>query len=68
MDNKPLVTIILQTYNRRNTLETALNSATGQTYGNIEILIGDNCSEDGTEEYCRQETAKDSRIKYFRHK
>ena len=63
----PLVTIIIQTFNRKNLLKFALSSAINQTYRNIEILIGDNCSQDGTDIYCEQEAQKDSRIKYFRH-
>lgn len=68
MADNPLVTIVLQTYNRRKMLEDALESAINQTYKNIEILIGDNCSEDDTEQYCVDMTKNDSRIKYFRHK
>ena len=68
MTKKPLVTIVLQTYNRRKMLEDALESAVNQTYENIEILVGDNCSEDDTEKYCLDEAKKDTRIKYFRHK
>ena len=63
----PLVTIIIQTFHRKNLLTFALSSAINQTYRNIEILIGDNCSQDGTDIYCEQEAQKDSRIKYFRH-
>jgi len=64
---EPLVTIIIQTFNRRNLLEGALQSARNQTYKNIEILIGDNHSEDGTEEYCLEQAKQDPRIRYFRH-
>ena len=67
MSKQPLVTIVLQTYNRRRMLEDALKSAREQTYKNIEILIGDNCSEDDTENFCTEQTKTDSRIKYFRH-
>ena len=67
MTKEPLVSIILQTYNRVDFLKKALESAVNQTYKNIEILIGDNHSEDGTEEFCLPEAAKDSRIRYFRH-
>lgn len=67
MTSEPLVTIVLQTYNRRQMLEDALNSAREQTYKNIEILIGDNHSEGGTEEFCTEQAKLDSRIKYFRH-
>ena len=66
MPEDKLVSIILPTYNRVNLLKKALGSALEQTYKNIEILVGDNHSEDGTEEYMKEEAAKDSRIKYFR--
>lgn len=38
-----------------------------QTYGDIEILISDNASDDGTEEVCRDYVGADSRIRYVRH-
>ena len=64
---QPLVTIIIQTYNRRHLVHYALESAKNQTYKNIEILIGDNHSQDSTEEYCLEQAKQDSRIRYFRH-
>lgn len=67
MKDKPLVSIILQTYNRIDFLRKSLESAVNQTYDNIEIILGDNHSEDGTEEFCLEQAAKDSRIRYFRH-
>lgn len=67
MENKPLVSILITTFNRKKTLEQTIKSAINQTYKNIEILICDNHSEDGTEELCKSFTKLDSRIKYFRH-
>ena len=61
-----LVSILLPTYNRLDMLKKALNSAINQTYKDIEILVGDNCSEDGTEAYMLEEMKKDSRIQYYR--
>ena len=61
-----LVSILLPTYNRLDMLKKALNSAINQTYKDIEILVGDNCSQDGTEAYMLEEAKKDSRIKYHR--
>lgn len=63
---EPLVSIILPTYNRRDMLEYALLSALNQTYKNIEIIIGDNCSQDDTENFCNEWQHKDNRIKYYR--
>lgn len=65
--SEPLVTILIQIFNRKDLLRKAIESAINQTYKNIEIFIADNHSEDGTEgmviDYCKNEL----RIKYHRH-
>src|SRR5574344_1830027 len=66
-EKEPLVSILIPTYNRKELLERAMESAINQTYKNVEILIGDNHSEDDTEALCREYEQKDSRIKYHRH-
>jgi len=67
MTNEPLISIILTTYNRKDLLKKSLDSVVNQTYKNMEIIIGDNHSDDGSEELCREYADKDSRIRYFRH-
>ena len=52
--NKPLVSIIIITYNSADTVIETLDSALGQTYKNIEIIISDDCSSDDTLEVCRR--------------
>lgn len=66
-EKEPLVSILIPTYNRQELLERAIESAINQTYKNIEILIGDNYSEDDTEALCHEYEQKDNRIKYHRH-
>lgn len=46
--NKPLVTIITVVYNGENFLEMTIRSIAGQTYDNIEYIIIDGGSTDGT--------------------
>src|SRR5574344_1838564 len=67
MNKKPLISIIITTYNRVNLLKKAILSSINQTYQNIEIVICDNHSTDGTEELCKKYMKEDKRIKYFRH-
>lgn len=43
-----------------------MNSILGQTWGDIEVLIMDDCSPDGTAEVARQ--FEDSRVRYVRNK
>ncbi|MEM6966785.1 MAG: glycosyltransferase family A protein [Bacteroidota bacterium] len=46
MKQHPLVTIIIATYNRAETLQYAINSVLWQTYSNFELLVvGDACTD-----------------------
>ncbi|MGE3528032.1 MAG: glycosyltransferase family 2 protein [Methyloceanibacter sp.] len=44
----PLITIAIPTRNRAKLLQDCVASALAQTYGNIEVLVSDNASTDGT--------------------
>lgn len=49
---RPLISIVIPVYNRREYIEECVLSAINQTYRNTEIIIVDNCSTDGTWEIC----------------
>src|SRR4051812_4282474 len=53
-------------YNEERYLSEALDSLLAQDYGNIEIVISDNGSTDGTQEICRAYAFQDERIDYHR--
>ncbi len=44
----PLITVLLTTYNTEDYVREALQSAFGQTWSPLEILISDDCSTDRT--------------------
>lgn len=46
----PLVSVIIPTYNRKASLLTVLASLTAQTYENIEAIVIDDGSDDGTKQ------------------
>lgn len=62
--NEPLVSVVLTTYNRRSILPRALESLLNGTYQNFEIVIIDDASSDGTQEY--GQSLRDPRIRYIR--
>ncbi|ABW67771.1 glycosyltransferase family 2 protein [Desulfosudis oleivorans] len=63
----PKVSIGIPTYNRADLLRRSIESALGQDYPNIEVLVSDNASTDRTPEVCQFYTdTHGSRIKYIR--
>lgn len=53
--SNPLVTIIVPTYNRRRWIRECLDAIASQTYSNVETLVIDDCSTDGTAEWLRSD-------------
>jgi len=64
--SEPLVGVGIPTYNRAGLLERAADSVLKQTHGNLQLLISDNASSDGTEAYCRELASRDPRVRYLR--
>ena len=65
--NKPLVSIGIPTYNGIQLLPRTFSSLTNQSYENIEIIISDNDSIDGTEALVKEWEAYEPRIVYVKH-
>lgn len=51
MEKSPKISVIISTYNRKEYLEIAIDSVLEQTYKNIEFIIIDDNSIDGTKEF-----------------
>ncbi len=62
--SQPLVSVIIPTRNRKKLLRDAVQSVLNQTYHNIQIIVHDNNSKDGTEEMISG--LKDSRLEYYK--
>lgn len=61
----PLITVLIPAYNSERYLDETLASACGQTFTDIEILVIDDGSKDGTADLVRRWMGKDSRIHLF---
>ena len=48
MGTEPLVSVFLPTFNQENFVAEAIESALDQDYSNLQIVVGDDCSTDGT--------------------
>ncbi|MFB5662615.1 glycosyltransferase family 2 protein [Alteribacillus sp. HJP-4] len=62
---KELISVIIPTRNREKLLSQAVNSVLQQTHEHLELIIVDEASDDGTEEYIK--SIDDQRIHYIRH-
>jgi len=61
--DNPLITVIIPTRERADTLETCLQTVVAQTYPNLKIIVSDNCSNDNTKDVVL--SFDDKRITYL---
>lgn len=63
----PLISVVIPAFNAESTIHIALQSLLAQSWRNLEIIVVDDCSSDGTAasvaEFCEQ----DSRVRLLRH-
>lgn len=65
----PLVSVLIPSYRRADTVATAVRSALDQTHRDLEVIVVDDDSRDGTQEAVRALVAQtgDERVHYVRH-
>ena len=64
----PLVSIGVPVFNGNPLITETIESLANQDYANIEIIISDNASTDGTDEVCRQAANRYENVKFYRQK
>ena len=62
---KTKISVIVPVYNSLDCLERCVNSICAQSYRNLEILLIDDGSTDGTGELCEKLAQKEERIQVF---
>lgn len=62
----PVLSVGLPVFDGERYLPAALRSVQEQDLGDIEIVLSDNGSTDGTQEICRAAAAADDRVRYLR--
>jgi glycosyltransferase involved in cell wall biosynthesis len=66
LSDYPFISIGIPTFNRHKGIVRTLTSIWQQEYPNLEIVISDNCSTDGTQEVIQELCKEHSEIKFFR--
>ncbi|MCK2214716.1 glycosyltransferase [Actinomadura sp. ATCC 31491] len=64
--SESLVSVGVPVYNGAGRIEGTITSVLAQDHANLELVICDNASTDGTEEICRDWAATDPRVVYHR--
>ncbi len=62
---RPIIHILLASYNRAHLIKHTLDSIKEQTYGNWKCFITDDNSSDGTENIVREYVRRDERFEFF---
>lgn len=65
---KDLISVIVPVYNMEEYIKQCLDSILNQTYTNLEIIVVDDGSNDGSEKICDDYKNKDSRITVIHQK
>jgi hypothetical protein len=61
------VSVIMPAFNASGTIEQAARSILAQSWRNLELIIVDDCSSDGTAEVAERLAAEDSRVRVLRN-
>lgn len=62
-----LVSVIIGVYNCKSYLQKAFDSVREQTYRNLEVIVVDDCSTDGSGEFCDEYCMQDERFRVIHH-
>lgn len=65
--NTDMISIIIPTYNRKRFIGDAIDSVLMQKYDKKEIIIVDDLSTDGTEEYIKEKYSNNPNVYYYKN-
>ena len=66
-ENKPIISVVVSSYNKKDILLKSIRSIQNQNFKNIEIIIVNDCSNDNSNEVFNYLLETDPRIRIFHH-
>ena len=66
-DNKPIISVVVPSYNKKDILIKSIRSIQNQNFKNIEIIIVNDCSTDNSKEVFNYLLKSDPRIRIIHH-
>ena len=67
LDENKLISVVIPTYNQKKFLQEAIDSVLSQSYKNIELIIIDDASTDGTEEIVKSKYGDNNKVFYYKN-
>ena len=52
--SNPLISILIANYNNKNRLKRSIKTCINQSYKNIEVIVFDDCSTDGSQDIIKK--------------
>jgi glycosyltransferase involved in cell wall biosynthesis len=65
MPSLPLVSVVMPSLNQARFIETSVNSVLEQDYRNVELIVADGGSDDGTVQLLQRKAREDPRLRWF---
>ncbi len=65
--DQPKISVLMAAYNAENTIAFAIESVLGQSWSNLELVVVDDGSDDGTWHAVKALAARDPRVRPMRH-
>ena len=66
LEDEYFVSVIMASYNRKDIISDSIDSVLDQTFKNFELIIIDDGSDDGTEDFINKKYSNFDEIKYFK--
>ena len=67
MEKQPLISVVIPVYKAEQWLHACVDSVLAQTYQNLEVILVDDGSPDGSGAICDEYAARDSRVRVIHH-